>query len=298
MPGATARPLLFEPEFLRRLERLEIVSRKIFAGKLRGEKRSRRKGFSQEFADFRDYAHGDDLRFLDWNAYGRLDRLFLKLFYEEEDLHVHLFLDASRSMDTGDPHKFDYARRVCAAIAYVGLVNLNPVSLRVIRKAGQASLPALRGERSARRMLDFLAAQAPEGETDLAGALKDFAMRRPRRGVAILISDFMDRAGPEAALRPFLSTGMEGHAIQILSPQEIEPDLRGDFRLMDMEDADTVEVSLTGGLLKSYARTLAAFRAGLTSACNRYGIAYTFASTRVPFDDLVMLYLRRAGLVS
>ena len=292
-----AKRSLFDPEFMRRLERLEIASRKIFSGKMRGEKRSRRKGFSQEFADYRDYVHGDDLRFLDWNVYGRLDRLFLKLFYEEEDLHLHLLVDGSRSMDFGDPNKFAYARQVAAAIGYVGLVNLNPVSVRVFRKGGEDRLPTARGERMAWRMMDFLQGAKPDGATDLAGGLKRFAISRPRRGVAVLISDFMDRSGYDAALKWMLGAGMEAYVLHVLAPQEIQPVLRGDLKLMDMEDADVVEVSLTGTLVKSYERTLAAFRASLSSACGRHGMAYTFSSTKVPFDELVLLYLRRAGLV-
>lgn len=288
---------LFDPEFLRRLERLEIVSRKVFTGKLRGEKRSRRKGFSQEFADYRDYVHGDDLRFLDWNVYGRLDRLFLKLFHEEEDLHVHLLVDGSRSMDSGEPGKFDYARKVAAAIGYVGLVNLNPVTVRVFRKGGEDLLPTCRGEKMLWRMMDFFEERKADGETDLTGCLKRFAVAQPRRGVAILVSDFLNRQGYDAALKWLLGTRMEAYVLHILSPQEVNPDLRGDFRLMDIEDADTVEVSLTRPLVKSYEKTLAAFRAGLSATCGRYAMAYTFSSTGVPFDELVLLYLRRAGLV-
>lgn len=288
---------LFDPEFLRRLEQLEIVSRKIFTGRMRGERRSRRKGFSQEFADFRDYVHGDDLRFIDWNAYGRLDRLFLKLFYEEEDLHVHLLVDGSRSMDAGAPNKFDYARQVAAAIGYVGLVNLNPVSARVFRKGAEDVLPTSRGERMVRRLMDFFGKQKADGETDLSGCVRRFGASRPRRGIAVLISDFLDRGGAEAALKGLLGAGMEAYVIHVLAPQEVNPDLRGDFRLMDMEDADVVEVSLTRTLARSYERTLAAFRASLSASCSRFGMPYTFSSTAVPFDELVLLYLRRTGLV-
>ena len=294
---AGARKPLFDPEFLRRLERLEIISRKIFAGKMRGEKRSRRKGFSQEFADYRDYVHGDDLRYLDWNVYGRLDRLFLKLFYEEEDLHVHLLVDGSRSMGFGAPDKFDYARQVAAAIGYVGLVNLNPVPARVFHKEGETILPTARGEKMVWRMMDFFEGVQPGGETDLAGCLKRFAVSHPRRGVAILVSDFLNREGYEAALKWLLGTRMEAYVLHVLAPQEVTPDLRGDFKLMDMEDADLLEVSLTRPLVRSYEKTLAAFRAGLSAACGRFGMAYTFSSTGVPFDELVLLYLRRAGLV-
>jgi len=295
--SATVRKDLFDPEFMRRLESLEIASRKIFTGKMRGEKRSRRKGFSQEFADYRDYVHGDDLRHLDWNVYGRLDKLFLKMFYEEEDLHLHLLVDGSRSMDFGDPNKFAYARQVAAAIGYVGLVNLNPVSIRVLRKGEESIMRTARGERMVWRMMDFLQGVQPDAGTDLAGGLKRFAISRPRRGVAILISDFLDRDGYDQALKWLLGAGMESYVLHVLAPQEVQPSLRGDLKLMDMEDADLVELSLTGNLAKSYEKTLAAFRAGLAASCSKYGMAYTFSSTGSPFDELVLLYLRRAGLV-
>ena len=291
------KPALFDPQFLRRLESLEIVSRKIFTGKMRGEKRSRRKGFSQEFADYRDYVPGDDLRFLDWNVYGRLDKLFLRLFYEEEDLHVHVLLDASRSMDSGDPDKFGYARRLAGAIGYVALSNLNPLTVHILRKEKPEKLPTLRGKKSVWRLLDFLEKQEARGETDLAGSLRRFALERPRRGVAILISDFLSREGPEAALKWLMASGMEAHVLHVLSPQELDPEIRGDFKLMDMEDADLVEISLTGTLIKSYQRTLGAFRTALARDCARHRAAYTFASTATPFEDLVLLYLRKAGLV-
>src|SRR5947209_20283622 len=171
MPDAPPLPLL-EPAFLHRLEQLELVSKKIFAGKMKGDRLSKRKGQSVEFADYRNYVVGDDLRFLDWNLFARLDKLFLRLFHEEEDLHFYLLLDNSLSMDFGTPTKLHYARQVAAALGFIGLVNLDRVMLEVFNDRLTQSLPPLRGRRSLWRLLEFLTKLEPAGPSDLKRALK------------------------------------------------------------------------------------------------------------------------------
>src|SRR6058998_3239844 len=150
----TATPLL-DPQFLARLEQLELVSRKIFLGRLKGERRSKRKGQSVEFADYRNYVIGDDLRHLDWNLYARLDRLFIRLFMEEEDLHFYVLIDNSLSMDFGTPTKLHYAKQVAAALGFIGLVNLDRVMIEAFNNRLTQSLPAVRGKRSLWRVLEF-----------------------------------------------------------------------------------------------------------------------------------------------
>src|SRR3954451_1838584 len=166
MPDPTAPPLL-DPQFLARLEQLELVSRRIFRGRMKGERRSPRKGQSVEFADFRNYVVGDDLRFLDWNLYARLVRLFLRLFMEEEDLHFYLLIDNSLSMDFGTPTKLHYAKQVAAALAFIGLVNLDRVVVEAFNNRLVQSLPAVRGRRSLGRVLGFLEKLEPAGPSDL-----------------------------------------------------------------------------------------------------------------------------------
>src|SRR5262245_57782274 len=178
----TASPPLLEPEFLHRLEQLELVSRKIFLGRMKGERRSKRKGQSVEFADYRNYVVGDDLRFLDWNLYARLDRLFLRLFMEEEDLHVYLLIDNSLSMDFGDPTKLHYAKQVAAALGFVGLVNLDRVIVEAFNDNLVQSLPAVRGRRSLWRLLDFLDKLQPAGPSDLTRALRTFSIKCSGKG--------------------------------------------------------------------------------------------------------------------
>lgn len=286
---------LLEPAFLHRLEQLELVTRKIFVGRLKGERRSRRKGQSVEFADYRNYAVGDDLRFLDWNLYARLDRLFLRLFMEEEDLHFYLLVDRSRSMDFGTPTKLHYARQVAAALGFVGLVNLDRVVVEAFPDG--PALPPLRGRRSLWRLLDFLGRLEPGGAGDLAAALRSFSLRCSGKGIVVVLSDFMDRRGYEEALRYLVARLMDVYVIQILSQEELDPDLSGDLQLVDVEDRDAAEVTVSLPLLRRYQENLAAHRAGLHAFCTRRGITPLFTGTDVPFDRLVLTYLRQRGLL-
>jgi uncharacterized protein (DUF58 family) len=292
----TQAPLL-DPGFLARLEQLELVSRKIFLGRLKGERRSKRKGQSVEFADYRNYVVGDDLRFLDWNLYARLDKLFLRLFMEEEDLHVWVLVDQSLSMDFGTPTKLHYARQVAAALGFIGLVNLDRVVVGVFNDRLAQTSPPLRGRRSLWRLLDFLGKIEAAGPSDLARAMKDFTVRSSGKGVVVLLSDFMDKGGYEQGLRYLVARQLDVYAIQVLSQEEIEPPVTGDLRLVDAEDADVAEITANGPLLKRYRENLAAYRAALYQFCTRRGVVCLSTSNQVPFDRLVLTYLRQRGLV-
>lgn len=292
----TQSPLL-DPQFLARLEQLELVSRKIFLGRMKGERRSKRKGQSVEFADYRNYVVGDDLRFLDWNLYARLDRLFIRLFMEEEDLHFYVVIDNSLSMDFGSPTKLHYAKQVAAALGFIGLVNLDRVVIEAFNDRLTQSLPAVRGRRSLWRLLDFLTKIEPAGPSDLRAALRTFSIKCSGKGIVILLSDFMDKSGYEDALRFLVARQMDIYAIQILSQEEIEPDVTGDLKLVDAEDDDAAEVTVSAALLKRYKQNLADFRRGLHDFCTRRGINCLFTSTQVPFDRLVLTYLRQRGLL-
>jgi uncharacterized protein (DUF58 family) len=296
MPEPAAAPLL-DADFLARLERLELVTRKIFQGRLKGERRSKRKGQSVEFADYRNYVVGDDLRFLDWNLYARLDRLFLRLFMEEEDLHFYVLIDNSASMDFGTPTKLHYARQVAAALGFIGLVNLDRVVVEALNDRIVQALPAIRGRRSLWRLLDFLNKLEPAGPSDLAQALRTFSLKHSGKGVVVVLSDFMDKNGYADALRYLVARQMDIYVIQVLSQEEIDPDLTGDLKLVDVEDADAAEVTVNLSLLRRYQENLAAFRAELHDFCARRGISCLFTSTDVPFDRLVLTYLRQRGLV-
>ncbi len=296
MPESQSQPLL-DPEFLHRLEQLELVSRKIFLGKMKGERRSKRKGQSVEFADYRNYVVGDDLRFLDWNLYARLDRLFIRLFMEEEDLHVYILIDNSLSMDFGDPTKLHYARQVAAALGFIGLVNMDRVAIEVFNDRLTQSLPAIRGRRSLWRMMDFLEKLEPAGPSDMRRALRTFSLKSSGKGIVILLGDFMVKGGYEEALRYLIARQMDIYVIQILSQEEIDPEIVGDLQLVDVEDDDMAEITVSAPLLKRYKQNLAAYRATLQEFCSRRGITYIFANNQDPFDRLVLNYLRHKGLV-
>ncbi len=298
MPDAPAVPEpLLAPEFLRRLETLELVSKKIRAGRMKGDRLSKRKGRGSEFADFRPYSIGDDLRFLDWNLYGRLEKLFLRLFLEEEDLHVHLLVDTSESMTFGRPSKLRYAKQLAAALGFVGLVNLDRVAITTVGGAMQVGSPQFRGRPSLWRMVRFLDTFPDGGSGDFSQSLRKFSLRATGRGVVVVLSDFLDKGGYEEGFRYLLARNLDIYAVQILDAEEIEPPFTGDLKLTDAEDGDEAEVTISAPLLKRYKETLDAFRGGLATFCNRRGMSYLFTSTQVPFEKLVLNYLRSRGLL-
>lgn len=296
----TAEPIrqsLLSPDFMARLDQLDVMSRKILAGKMKGERRSKRRGQSVEFADFRNYVIGDDLRFIDWNIYARLERLFLKLFLEEEDLAVYVLADVSRSVDYGNPNKARYIKQVAAALGYIGLVNYNRVTVAAMSDGIVAETGAMRGRRNVARMIDFIDRLEPTGASHFADACKRFAMMNRQRGVLIVLSDFFIKEGFETGLKYVASGKYDLFCVQCLSPQEIDPDLQGDLKLKDIEDDDQAEVSITQPLIKKYKATLNAYCLSLKDYVTRRGGTYLFTSTDVPFDTLVLNYLRERGLL-
>ncbi|HVJ82550.1 MAG TPA: DUF58 domain-containing protein [Planctomycetia bacterium] len=288
---------LLSPDFLSRLEQLELATRKVLVGRLKGDRRSKRKGSSVEFADHRPYVMGDDLRFIDWNVMIRLDKLFLKLFEEEEDLHVHILVDSSKSMDFGDPKKLDYAKKIAAALAFVGLRNNDRVAVSAFGGDLLTPLPAVRGRHLFFRVQEYLGRIEPADDTDLTKTCKSFALKAPGRGIAVLISDLMDKNGFEVALRYLLAKHMEIYVIHILAKEEIDPPLVGDLQLVDCEDHDRADVTISAPLLKRYKANLDAFCAQARDFCVRRGIVYLFSDNQTPFETLVLRWLRDKGLL-
>jgi len=299
MPTATEQTsqALLDPQFVARLDQLEIVARKIFRGTMRGERRSKRRGQSVEFADYRSYVVGDDLRFLDWNIYARLDSLFLKLYLQEEDLHVNILLDTSRSMQWGKPDKGLYARRVAAALAYIGLVNFDRVSLYAYSEGLQYELAGVRGRRLMFKVVEFLTTIPYEGVSHLEAAAKQFAIRNPQPSIVLVLSDFLEKGGYAAGLKYLMGRRYEIYLMHLLSPEEIDPPLGGDLSLQDVEDDDQAEVTISRALLQHYKKTLQAYCGELQEYCKRRGINYLFTSTKVPFDQVVLSYFRSRGLI-
>jgi uncharacterized protein (DUF58 family) len=293
---------LLTPAFIRQLERLDVLSRKVLAGKLQGERRSKKRGRSVEFADYRPYVEGDDLRFIDWNLFARLDRLFLRLFMEEEDLALNVLVDVSASMDYGEPGKLRYARQLAAALGYIGLTHYNRVTLASFADTVTGQLPNLRGRRPVPQMLDFLEKlQAQTGVAgDLPAACKRFVLQHRARGIVVIISDFLEKGDLSEALRYFAGDRFDVYAIQVLAPQEIDPaagQIIGDLRLRDVEDNDIAEVTVTAALLNRYKANLEAWCHHVRDQCLKRGIAHMISDTSVPFETLVLRYLRERGLV-
>ena len=293
----TATSTLLTPELLAQLERLELVSRKIFRGRMKGERRSKRKGQSVEFADFRSYVPGDDLRFIDWNTYARLDKMFLKLFLEEEDLHFYVLFDASLSMDFGTPTKLQYAKQLAAALSFIGLVRADRVKIETLGQPARKPGPILRGRASVWRMLEYLDGIVAGETASLAAGVKNFCVRNSGKGILVLLSDLMDKGGYEQAIRYLVSQQMDVYVIQVLSAEEIDPDVKGDLKLVDCEDQDVAEITASAPLINRYKQTLAAFTAGAREFCTRRGMNYLLATNQLPVDQLVANYLRKRGLV-
>jgi uncharacterized protein (DUF58 family) len=294
---STVTSSLLTPQLLAQLEKLELVTRRIFRGRMKGERRSKRKGQSVEFADFRNYVPGDDLRFIDWNTYARLDRLFLKMFLEEEDLHFYALIDASQSMEFGDPTKLHYARQLAAALGFIGLVRADRVRIESIGQPLRTVGPIFRGRKSLWRMVDHLEQIEPGQNVTLAEGVKNFCLRNPGKGILVLLTDLMDKQGYDAALRYLVSREMDVYVIQILSQEEVDPDVKGDLRLIDCEDSDVAEVTISAPLLARYKQTLNSFVDGARQFCTRRGMNYLLARNDLPVDQLVSSYLRKRGLV-
>lgn len=297
MSEPSALSALLSPQLMSQLERLELVSRKIFRGRMKGERKSQRKGQSVEFSDFRNYVPGDDLRFIDWNLYARLDRLFLKLFLEEEDLHFFTLIDASASMDFGEPSKLAFAKQLAAALGFIGLCRSDRVKIEALGGARSQPAPVLRGRKSLWRMLEYLEGIRPELNVPLAEGIRDFCLRNAGKGIVVLISDLMDKNGYESALRWLIAQRLDIYVIHVLSPAELRPDLQGDLKLVDCEDRDMTELTISRPLLDRYEKTLAAFVNGAREFCSRRGVSYVMASSQTPVEDLVATYLRKRGLV-
>lgn len=290
----TEQEPLLTPDFLRKIERLSLVAKRVFPGQLRGERRSTKRGASVEFADYRNYTTGDDFRRVDWNVYARLEKLFMKLFVEEEDLHVYILLDASKSMEFGSPSKLMYAKRIAAALSYIALANLDRVGLAALSGSNAAVLSPKRGKQSAFGVFEWLKSVQPSGPTDLAASLRDFSLRTNQPGLAIVISDFFD---PDyvKGLAALASRKFEITVLQVLDQEEVEPPLVGDLMLVDSETDQRREVTITQGLLKKYKQRLAEHCGGIEGYCTRYGCNYVRVTNQSPFEDLILSYLRQRG---
>lgn len=311
---------LLTPDLLRRLEQLQLLAARRSKSTARGERRSRARGQSVEFADHRNYVPGDDFRYLDWNLYGRLERLFLKLYEEERELPVRIFLDASESMAFGEPRKFDFARRVAAAIGYIALCGFDRVSVlpfpNAEQDAGNGALDAardpagrapnaafaralrsVRGKRSASAFFQNLGGLQAGGVASLNESLRRGAIEARQTGVAVVLSDLLDPDGYEAGLTTLVGRGFQVNVVQILAPEELEPSTFGDLRLVDAERGDVREVTFGKYRLKAYQQTVQNFCARLQEYCRKRGIHYFLARSDMDLGELILKQLRRAEVL-
>jgi uncharacterized protein (DUF58 family) len=287
---------LFDSAFLRKLDRLALLTRRAMAGDMQGDRRSPRRGSSVEFADFRSYVAGDDIRQIDWNLYARMERFYLKLFVAEEELTIHLLVDNTASMDWGEPNKFLYARRAAGAFGYIALSSLDRVTVTAFADGAMRQMPGVRGKRGALPLFDFLQ-KLPVGQGgSLLTNCRRYIQTARNAGPLLLCSDLMDD-GWQDALRALSSRPFEITILHILAPQEVRPALDGDFRLMDAEGGSPVEITADLDALQRYQESLNAWRAEIESFCNGRGINYIFVNTATPVEEFVLSNLRKRGVL-
>ena len=290
---STAQATLFDDEFLKKLEYLNIMSKRLFKGQMRAERRTRKRGTGIDFADYRPYVAGDDFRRLDWKAYLRLNKLILKLFEEEEDLPIYFFVDSSQSMNYGQPLKLDYARRVAAALCYIGLANLDRVNIISFADGVKGELPPQRGKGRIFKVFRFLTDMSAAGETSAKDSFKNYCAGTRRRGLAVVISDFFDKHGFEGALDVLRHFRHDIFVIHIASHEEVDPPLTGDLLLVDSESQVSREITITPSLLAAYRAEFTRYCESIEHYCGRYQLGYVRTTTDFPFEELVLNVFRQ-----
>ena len=293
---------IFDEKTLRKLEQLTLIANKVRAGAIKGERRSTRRGTSVEFADYRNYVRGDDLRRIDWNIYARLQRPFIKLLEDEEDLSVYLVLDASASMDwprsgERDWHKFLYAQRIIGGLGYIALGGGDHLTITTLRQDGARRWGPLRGRGHVLNMLAWLEQAHTRGSLDLNAALTDFALRTTRTGLCIVVTDMMTPEGYQDGLRALQGRGHEVTVIQTLSPDEVNPEITGDLKLVDVETGIPQDVTIDAAMRDLYQERLQGWQNEISDYCTRRGIHFVPVETSTPWEQLILSELRQASVV-
>jgi uncharacterized protein (DUF58 family) len=295
---------LFDEDFLRKLERLSILTRQASIGQTQGERRSSKRGQSVEFADFRPYVAGDDIRRIDWNAYARLQRFFIKLFVEEEDLTVHILIDTTRSMNWGQPNKLEYALRAAGALGYIAMASLDRVTVTGLgnnARSQETYFPPHRGKGQALALFNFLQnLSAPKNSTGTPPQperqLQAYAASTAFAGPALVITDLM-QDGWKEGLHRLAAHSFEVTVLHILSPDEVKPQLNGDLKLVDYENEAAVEITADYDLLERYRKELKSWQEGIELFCRARGIHYVPIETTLPLDELLFTWMRRQGVL-
>ncbi|MGA2619640.1 MAG: DUF58 domain-containing protein [Thermoguttaceae bacterium] len=287
--------LALDSRFLRRLERFEIIPRGIYRGNQLGHRRSPSRGTGLEFSDHKEYSIGDDIRYLDWNLYARLEELFVKLFEQEEAVTIHILLDASGSMSVGSPSKAQLGARIAAAVAYVGLANEDHVSVSLFADGLVASTKSLTGRRRVYEVLDFLDAP-PQGATDLRKTLDSFSKATRRPGVVFVISDFLDVGGVLQGIRPLAGRKFGLYALHLVAPQELDVQISGDVELCDVETGRSLRQPLRRDTVERFRAFFRAHCEQLRSELRRYGVRYLRLATDQPLDDILFTRFPKEGV--
>ncbi len=286
---------LQSPEFLKGLKRLSLISKHKFPGQRIGERKTIRKGHSVEFKDYKEYNPGDDIRFIDWNVWGRLDSFFVKIFYNEENQHIFQMLDLSRSMSFGSPSKWDFMLQFAAATSYVALASKDMVHTYPFGQQLLTSAPLCIGLGQYPRLVQHLQSLRPARESKLLQAVEDFLQRERRRGILFLVSDFFfEEEVLDTAFKKLAYFGFDVNVIQVLSPEEIRPDLRGFHALKDMETEKEMEIDIGTHLLSAYEQTLQEHLAMVEKIAKKYAFRYLFADSSQDCNKTVVQLLLQA----
>ena len=285
---------LFDDDFLKKLEYLNVVSSQMIPGHMHGEHRAKKKTDSGiEFADYRQYVSGEDTKNVDWRTYLRLDKLILRIFEEDADLPIYIFFDASKSMDYGTPLKFDYARKIAAALCYIGLLNQDRVNLVGYANGISQELSARRGKNQVWNAFRFLESVEPRGKTSMEQAIKNFFSARRRRGLVVVVSDFLDESGFEKAFDMLRYFRQDLFAVHIYSTDEAQPEFPDEILLEDSELGTTERIKVTPTLLESYAEKFEEHCDEVGNYCRKNGWGYVRTTTDVPFEDLILRVFRQ-----
>jgi uncharacterized protein (DUF58 family) len=298
-----AETQVFDNKTRRKLEQVMLWSSRIRAGAMKGERRSNKRGTSIEFADYRNYTRGDDLRRLDWNVYARLQKPYIKLLEDEEDLAVHILLDASASMnwpqdtETPDENKFTYAQRLAAGIAYASLTSNDRLTLTAANSHGLQQFGPARGRARGVPLLQFVDGLTSDSVTDWNSTLRDYALRARQPGLCFIISDMFSPSGYLEGFKALLGKGYEVVILHILSPDEVNPPLTGDLRLVDVETGQGQEISLDPGMHQLYTARLAEWQHEIQTETRKRGAHYLSIETDTPWEKVILQDLRRMGLL-
>lgn len=296
----TAREELFDADFLERLRALYLRLRKRKRLRRKGLQATPATGFTREFKDFRHYTPRDDYRSIDWRLYARLDRLFIRLYEEIQEFHVHVVIDTSASMSEPFPEKRTTSLKLAVALAYMGLVGHHRVSLHSIGSSLGAAPPPMKGQGSLQRVLDFARDLEYGGLTELERCFEAFQPGRRRYGIVFVLSDLYGRDIDEAreAIRHAAAWPGEVHFIQILHPWEEKPDVEGEIELFDVETREHRRLWFTAGDRERYERRFGQFLAGIERSCQARQIDYQRWRTDCPFDELFLDLLSRGSALA